>query len=70
MVKDSVDASGGLAMVADVDTWEEYAARCESSARKGLTRDDSAMQDLDQQAAKQQRNEAADPAAGAQRVAS
>ncbi len=49
-VKDAVsDTCEALKMVADVDTWAEYAARCEASARKALTRDDSAMQGLDKQ---------------------
>lgn len=38
-----------LRVVADMDMWEEHAAQCEASARRGLTRDDSAMQALDRQ---------------------
>ncbi len=49
-VKDAgADSCAELTVVADVDTWAEYAARCEASARKALTRDDSAMQNLDKQ---------------------
>lgn len=43
-----------LKVVADVDAWAEYAARCEAAARKALTRDDSAMQDLHRQASVKQ----------------
>lgn len=54
-VKDAgSDTCEALKIVADVDTWAEYAARCEASARKALTRDDSAMQDLDKQGNKVQ----------------
>ena len=54
------DGSGGsLQVIADVDMWEEHAAQCEASARKGLTRDDSAMQALDRQNARNQKIAAA-----------
>jgi hypothetical protein len=54
-VKDvGVDSCPALKLVADVDSWAEYAARCEASARKALTRDDSAMQNLDRQHKAQQ----------------
>ncbi|CAL8468661.1 g8201 [Coccomyxa elongata] len=54
-VKDGgLDTCEALEVVADVDTWAEYAARCAASARKALTRDDSAMQDLDKQHTKVQ----------------